>query len=161
MAAAGEVKKSRLFSALGNMLRHDALRPVVRVFTALHVELYRLTGGKAQVAKYPTMLLTTKGRRTGKRRTIPVIYLQDGSCFIIAAAYAGSDRNPTWWLNLRDAGEAEIQVMRTKTRVRAELATPQERAAFWPRLVAMYPYFVDYQARTQREIPVVVLRPIG
>src|SRR5512139_2381752 len=141
MAAAGEVKKSRLFSAAGDLLRHKSMRPVVRMFTALHVELYRLTGGKAQAPKYPTMLLTTRGRRTGKLRTIPVIYIQDGSCYVIAAAYAGSDRNPTWWLNLQEAKEAEIQVMRTKIRVRAEVATPQERAAFWPRLVAMYPYF--------------------
>ncbi|MFN8467658.1 MAG: nitroreductase/quinone reductase family protein [Caldilineaceae bacterium] len=161
MMAAGEVRKSRLFSAAGNVLRHKSMRPVVRVFTALHVELYRLTGGKAQVAKYPTMLLTTRGRKTGKLRTIPVIYIEDGTCYVIAAAYAGSDRNPTWWLNLRETKEAEIQVMRTKRRVRAEVATPQARAALWPRLVAMYPYFVDYQQRTQREIPVVVLRPIN
>ena len=159
--AAGEVKKSKLFSGLSDMLRHTSMRPVVRLFTALHVELYRLTGGKAQVAKYPTMLLTTKGRKTGKLRTIPLIYIQDGDCYVIAAAYAGSDRNPTWWLNLRDAKEAEIQVMQRKIRVRAEVATPQARATLWPRLVAMYPYFVDYQERTQREIPVVVLRPAG
>ena len=159
MAAAGEVKKSRLFSALGNMLRHDAMRPAVRVFSALHVELYRLTGGKAQVAKYPTMLLTTKGRRTGKRRTIPVIYLQDGSCFIIAAAYAGSDTNPTWWLNLQASGEAVIQIKRQTIPVRAQLATDAEKAALWPQLVAMYPYFTGYQERTQRPIPVIFLTP--
>ena len=157
--ATGEVKKSRLFSELSDVLRHESMRPVVRIFTALHVELYRLTGGKAQVAKYPTMLLTTRGRKSGKLRTIPLIYIQDGDCYVIAAAYAGSDQNPTWWLNLREAKEAEIEVMRTKIRVRAEVATPHQRAALWPRLVAMYPYFIDYQARTQREIPVVVLRP--
>ena len=119
------VKKSRLFSGLSDVLRHRSMRPVVRVFTALHVDLYRLTGGKAQMAKYPTMLLTTKGRKTGKLRTIPLIYIQDGDCYVIAAAYAGSDQNPTWWLNLREAKEAEIQVMRTKVRVRAEAATAQ------------------------------------
>lgn len=159
--AAGEVQKSRLFSALGEVLRRRSMRPVVRVFTALHVALYRWTGGKAQVPKYPTLLLTTRGRKTGKLRTIPLIYIQDGDCYVIAAAYAGSDQNPTWWLNLREAQEAEIQVMRKQLRVRAEEATAQARDALWPRLVAMYPYFVDYQARTQREIPVVVLRPAG
>ncbi len=158
---AGDVQKSRLFSALSDLLRHRSMRPVVRVFTALHVELYRLTGGKAQVAKYPTMLLTTRGRKTGKLRTVPLIYIQDGDSFVIAAAYAGSDQHPTWWLNLRAAKEAEIQVMRKKIRVRAEPATPQERTGLWPQLVAMYPYFVDYQERTLREIPVVVLRPSG
>ena len=153
--------RAALISLPARVLSRPFMRPVVRAFTDLHVRLYRLTGGKAQVPQFPTLLLTTRGRKTGKARTIPLVYVMDGDRFIIAAAYAGSDRNPTWWLNLRDAGEAEIQVMRAKTRVRAELATPQERAAFWPRLVAMYPYFVDYQARTEREIPVVVLRPTG
>jgi deazaflavin-dependent oxidoreductase (nitroreductase family) len=117
---AGQVKKSRLFSALSDVLRRPSMRHVVRFFTDAHVQLYRATGGKAQVAEYPT-----------------------------------------WWLNLREAKEAEIQVMRTKLRVHAEVATPEERATFWPELVAMYRYFVDYQQRTQREIPVIVLRPVG
>jgi deazaflavin-dependent oxidoreductase (nitroreductase family) len=155
------VGKSRLFSALSNLLRRPSMRPVVKFFTDVHVGLYRATGGRAQVAKYPTMLLTTRGRKTGRLRTIPLVYVTDGDAYVIAAAYSGSDKNPTWWLNLRDVKEAEIQVMRAKLRVRAELATPEERAAFWPKLVAMYPYFVDYQQRTQREIPVAVLRPTG
>lgn len=135
------------------------MRPVVRLFTQLHVVLYRLTGGKAQIAKYPTMLLTVKGRKTGKLRTIPLIYIPDGDRFIIAAAFSGSDQHPTWWLNLRDSKEALVQVMRSQTRVRAKVATPDERAHFWTRLVAMYPYFTEYQERTQREIPVVILEP--
>ena len=157
---AGEVKKSRLFSALSDVLRRPSMRHVVRFFTDVHVQMYCVTGGKAQIAKYPTMLLTTKGRKTGKLRTIPLVYVTDGDCFVVAAAYAGSDKNPAWWLNLREAKEGEIQVMRTKLRVRAEVTTPEERATFWPKLVAMYPYFVDYQQRTQREIPVIILRPV-
>lgn len=152
-------KKLRPFSVLSNILRHKPMRPVVRLFTQLHVVLYRLTGGKAQIAKYPTMLLTVKGRKTGKLRTIPLIYIPDGDRFIIAAAFSGSDQHPTWWLNLRDSKEALVQVMRSQTRVRAKVATPDERAHFWTRLVAMYPYFTEYQERTQREIPVVILEP--
>lgn len=153
-------EKSKLFSALSNLLRHKPLRPVVRLFTQLHVVLYRLTNGKAQIAKYPTLLLTVRGRKTGKLRTIPLIYIPDGKRFIIAAAYAGSDQNPTWWLNLQQSGEALVQIMSRKVRVRAVLATPSERHAFWPRLVAMYPYFTEYQERTERQIPVVILEPI-
>ncbi len=137
------------------------MRPVVRVFTDLHVLLYRLTGGKAQIAKYPTMLLTTKGRKTGNLRTIPLVYVADGDCFIIAAAYAGSEQNPTWWLNLQHSKEADVQVRRHKVRVRYELAPPEERENFWQRLVAMYPYFTEYQGRTQRQIPVIILKPVG
>jgi deazaflavin-dependent oxidoreductase (nitroreductase family) len=133
---------------------------VVRLGTDLHVLLYRLTGGKAQIAKYPTMLLTTSGRKTGKLRTVPLIYIRDGDRFIIAAAYAGSAKNPTWWLNLQHRNEALVQVMRTTVHVRAELASAAERTRHWRELVAMYPYFTEYQERTQREIPVIVLTPV-
>ena len=136
------------------------MRPVVRVFTDLHVFLYRLTGGKAQVSRFPTMLLTVRGRRTGKQRTIPLVYVMDGDCFVIAAAYAGSERNPTWWLNLQQNPEAEVQVMRHKVQVRAELASVETRDELWQRLAAMYPYFLEYQERTQRKIPIAVLRPV-
>lgn len=152
---------SRLFSTLARVLSRAALRPAVRVFTDLHVFLYRLTGGKAQVAKYPTMLLTTIGRKTGKLRSIPLIYVVDGERFIIAAAYAGSAKNPTWWLNLQHNNEALVQVMRSVVRVQASLADPEERARYWQELVAMYPYFTEYQGRTQREIPIIVLTPVA
>ena len=153
-------EKSKLFSALSNILRHRPMRPVVRLFTQLHVVLYRLTNGKAQIAKYPTLLLTVRGRKTGKPRTIPLIYILDGKRFIIAAAYSGSDQNPAWWLNLQQSGEALVQMMGLKVRVRAVQATPSERQSFWPRLVAMYPYFTEYQERTERQIPVVIHEPI-
>lgn len=136
------------------------MRPVTRLLTDAHVFLYRITGGKAQIAKYPTMLLTTRGRKTGKLRTIPLVYVTDGDRIIIAAAYAGSDRNPTWWLNLQQSKEAVIQVMRTQISVQAEVAVPQEREMLWRKLVAMYPYFTDYQERTTRQIPIVVLKPV-
>jgi F420H(2)-dependent quinone reductase len=151
---------SRLFSLASRVLRHKSMRPVVRAFTDLHVLLYQLTKGKAHVAKYPTLLLTVRGRKTGKLRTIPLIYVPDEARFIIAAAYSGSDRHPTWWLNLQHSREALVQVMETKVRVRAEVAPPHEREKLWQRLVAMYPYFTEYQARTRREIPVVILHPI-
>ncbi len=151
--------KSGLFPVLARILSRKSMRPIVRVGTDLHVLVYRLTGGKAQIAKYPTMLLTTRGRKTGKFRTIPLVYVTDGDRFIIAAAYAGSDQNPTWWLNLQQSKEAVVQVMRRKVRVQYELAVPEEREDFWRRLVAMYPYFAEYQERTQRKIPVIILKP--
>jgi deazaflavin-dependent oxidoreductase (nitroreductase family) len=156
-----EGKKSRIFNNLSALLRHKSMRPIVRAGSAAHVQLYRWTGGKAQIAKYPTMLLTVRGRKTGKLRTTPLIYIPDGDAYVIAAAYSGSDQDPIWWRNLRAAGEAEVQVMRTKTRVRVELATPAQRAEYWPRLVAMYPYFTDYQQRTARQIPIAILRPLA
>jgi deazaflavin-dependent oxidoreductase (nitroreductase family) len=126
----------------------------------MHVTAYRWTGGRAQVSKYPTMLLTTKGRKTGKWRTVPVVYVKDGDDYIIAAAYSGSDKNPTWWLNLQHNKEALVEERSSKVPVRAELAPAEMRERYWNALVAMYPYFTGYQSRTQRQIPIVVLKPV-
>ena len=154
-------EKSAFLSVIPKVLQRKEMRGVTRFFTATHVLLYRLSGGLTQLPKYPTLLLTTKGRKTGKLYTIPLVYVVDGEHYIIAAGYAASSRNPAWLLNLQHAKEAVIQVRRQKISVRAELAGTQERDALWPRLVAMYPNFVDYQQRTTKEIPVVVLEPVG
>jgi len=151
---------SKTFTYLSKLLNRKSMRPLTRLFTNTHVFLYKLTGGKAQIAKYPTMLLTVKGRKTGKLRTIPLIYIRDADRFVIAAAYAGSEQNPTWWLNLLSSGEGLVQVMRDTVRVRAQVAPPEARAELWQHLSAMYPYFTDYQTRTSREIPIVILSPI-
>ena len=113
---------SRLFSAAGRVLSHPSMRPVTRTFSDLHAALYRITGGAAQNPNYPTMLLTVIGRKTGKPRTVPLIYLEDGERLVIAAAYAGSEVNPTWWLNLRDNPEAVAQLRNQTIRVHAALA---------------------------------------
>ena len=118
---------SKTFTYLSKLLSRKSMRPLTRLFTNTHVFLYKLTGGKAQIAKYPTMLLTVKGRKTGKLRTIPLIYIRDADRFVIAAAYAGSEQNPTWWLNLQSSGEGLIQVMRDTVRVRAQVAPPEAR----------------------------------
>lgn len=156
----GAKMPSKTFTVLSKLLSRQSMRPVTRFFTKAHVFLYKLTGGKAQIPGYPTMLLTVKGRKTGKLRTIPLIYIKDADRFVIAAAYAGSEHNPTWWLNLQSSGEGLVQVMRDTVRVSAQVAPPEARADLWQRLSAMYPYFTDYQTRTSREIPIVILSPI-
>lgn len=81
---------ARLFNAASNLLRRPSMRPVTRTVSTLHAAAYRATGGRAQNRKYPTMLLTVVGRKGGKLRTVPLIYLRDGERFVIAAAYSGS-----------------------------------------------------------------------
>lgn len=147
------------FARLARIMSTKGMRPVTRFFTNAHVALYRWTGGWAQAPQYPTLLLTVRGRKTGKPRTIPLVYVMDGERFVIAAAYAGSDQNPVWWLNLQASGEGVVQVRRRTVQVRAQVASPEEKAVLWPKLVAMYPYFTEYQGRTQRQIPVVILTP--
>ena len=151
--------RSRLFSLAGGLLSRPSMRPVTRLFSGLHVALYRLTGGAAQNPRYPTMLLTVTGRKSGQPRTVPLIYLEDGDRLVIAAAYAGSDTDPAWWLNLREHPEAVARLRDRTLTVKATLADPGERPQLWRRLVEMYPYFTEYQQRTDREIPVVVLTP--
>ena len=118
-----------LWSSLSEIARRKEVRPVVRVFTNLHVFLYRRSGGKAQAPGYPTLLLTTLGRKTGKPRTIPLVYAAEGDRFIVAAACSGSDQNPARWLNLQHNKDAVVQVMRKKVKVRAELTRPHGRGA--------------------------------
>ncbi|MDV3135977.1 nitroreductase/quinone reductase family protein [Mycobacterium sp. 29Ha] len=135
----------------------------------MHALAYRATAGRAQNAKYPTMLLTVTGRKSGKPRTVPVIYIKDGDRFVIAAAYSGSDTDPAWWLNLRANPRAEVQVMGSTmqveateaSQVEATEASSDDRPELWRRLVQMYPYFADYERRTTRQIPVIVLNPVG
>lgn len=126
----------------------------------MHALAYRATAGKAQNAKYPTMLLTVTGRKTGKPRTVPVIYISDNDRFVIAAAYSGSDTDPAWWHNLRANPRGEVQVMGSTIEVVAAEASADARPELWRRLVQMYPYFADYEKRTSRVIPVVILTPV-
>ena len=117
---------------------HPSMQPVTRAFSNLHAALYRLTGGAAQSRKYPTMLLTVTGRKSGQPRTDPLIYINDGNRFVITAASLVQFRvNPTWWLNFRDHPDAVVQVNNKTVPVRAKLAPADKRRDLWRRLVAI------------------------
>jgi deazaflavin-dependent oxidoreductase (nitroreductase family) len=122
------------------------------------VALYRRSGGRAQTPGFPTLLLTVTGRRTGRPRSVALVYVEDGQDLVVAAAYAGADRDPAWWDNLRDDPSAVVEIGRRRLVVRAEVAGGDEREGLWQRLVAMYPPFAEYERRTTRRIPVVRLR---
>jgi deazaflavin-dependent oxidoreductase (nitroreductase family) len=134
---------------------------VVKAFSGLHNALYRATGGKigSRFRGVPTALLTTTGRKSGKARTHPVLYLEDGDRKVLVASYGGDDRNPTWFLNLTANPEVTLQIGPTTHRMKAEVAGPEERARLWPKLVEMYSDYGNYQKKTDREIPVVILTP--
>ena len=105
------------------------------------------------------LLLTTVGRRTGQRRTQPLLYVPDRGRFIVVGSNAGDDRPPAWWLNLEAQPAADVQVDRERHRVRARRAQGEELAALWAELDRSYSYYADYRRRTAREIPIVVLEP--
>jgi deazaflavin-dependent oxidoreductase (nitroreductase family) len=121
--------------------------------------LYRASGGKlgGSLRGAPILLLTTTGRSTGKRRTVPLLYLQDGDDLVVVASYGGLPEHPSWYRNLEASPDVEVEIGREREGRRARTATPEERARLWPKVVDMYPSYESYQRKTTREIPLVVL----
>lgn len=104
-----------------------------------------------------TLLLTTTGRRSGKERTTPLIYQTEGDAYVIVASLGGSDNNPLWYENLKADPEVKVQVKGDKFTARARTATPDEKPALWRKMAAVWPEYDEYQKKTTRDIPVVVL----
>ena len=135
---------------------------VMRPMSDLNTWIYRVSGGRLGarwLRGSPVMLLTTTGRKSGKPRTKPVLYLRDGENVVVVASKAGMSHHPLWYLNLEANPNVEIEIGTQKRSMRARRATEDEKSALWPRLVEMYRDFADYQARTERNIPVVILSP--
>jgi deazaflavin-dependent oxidoreductase (nitroreductase family) len=133
-----------------------------RVAGKLHTRLYRLTGGWVgfRAGRLTHLLLTTTGRVTGQRRTVPLTYMADGETYVLVASNGGADRHPAWWLNLERRPQARVEVGGATFEVVAARAAPEERARLWPMLKAYNPFYAAYEGLTAREIPVVILRPI-
>jgi len=129
-------------------------------FGNTHRAIYRLTHGRlgANLAGRPMLLLTTTGRRSGEPRTTPLSYLRDGDDCIVVASNNGSDRHPAWWLNLEAHPEARITVGREAWSVEAIVADRDAYTRLWPRLLDYNPQYAGYKAKTERVIPVVILR---
>ncbi|HEY5100159.1 MAG TPA: nitroreductase family deazaflavin-dependent oxidoreductase [Gaiellaceae bacterium] len=134
---------------------------MLKVFSRLHVFLYRASGGRigGRFKAAPVLLLTTTGRKTGKRRTTPLLYAEDAGRYVIVASVGGAPKHPAWYLNLRGNADATIRVGSRELKVHADTASPDERARLWTLMTRMYPGYDAYQAKTSREIPVVTLTP--
>jgi deazaflavin-dependent oxidoreductase (nitroreductase family) len=109
----------------------------------------------------PVLELTTTGRKSGQRRSVMLTSpVQQGDAIVIVASRGGDDRHPAWFLNLRDNPDVEVAFAgKPKQSMRARIATPEERAALWPQVTARYRGYGNYQTRTDREIPLVLLEP--
>ncbi len=105
----------------------------------------------------PTLLLTTLGRKSGERRATPLLYQPTGSGFVVVASRGGSDHHPAWYLNLLADPGCEIQVGKFSYTAQARVLTSEERGPYWEWMVRFWPDYANYQARTEREIPVVIL----
>ncbi|HEX5224845.1 MAG TPA: nitroreductase family deazaflavin-dependent oxidoreductase [Solirubrobacteraceae bacterium] len=129
------------------------------LFGPEHVRVYRETGGEHGYRWRGTtiLLLTTRGRRTGEPRTMPLIHRVDGDRWVVVASKGGSDHDPAWFQNLQAEPDAEIEVRDERIPVRASVAEGEERARLWDLMAEVWPDYNAYQKRTDRQIPVVVL----
>jgi len=109
---------------------------------------------------YPTLLLTTRGRKSGKLRRTALIYGRDGENYLVVASKGGASMHPLWYLNLVENPEVDLQIGADKFAARARTATPEEKPRLWQIMTKIYPQYEAYQARTKRDIPVVILEPI-
>jgi deazaflavin-dependent oxidoreductase (nitroreductase family) len=121
--------------------------------------VYRETGGERGYEWRGTtiLLLTTRGRRSGEPRTTPLIHRTDGDDWVVVASKGGAPENPSWYENLLAEPDAEIQVQAEVIPVHASTADAAQRARLWPLMAEVWPAYDEYQARTDREIPIVVL----
>lgn len=126
-----------------------------------HVRAYQETGGEVGYLwnGVPTLLLTVTGRRTGKQSTSALIYAHDGDDYLVVASKGGAPAHPLWYVNLLADPRAELQVKDQKFSVVARTATAEEKPRLWKVVTDAWPNYDAYQARTDRDIPVVVLTP--
>jgi len=136
----------------------DALDSAIP-WVAEHTRRYVETGGEDGHLwrGVPTLVLTTRGRRTGQSRRNALIYGQDADRYVIVASRGGDPHHPHWYRNLVDEPAVGVQVGRDKFEARARTASPEEKERLWPLMTSIWPAYAEYQARTARAIPVVIL----
>lgn len=149
-------------------LESAATRRIMKYAGRAHVWVYRRTKGRvggtwrvgAALRKpAPVLLLDHVGNKSGRTYTTPLLYLLDGPNVVVVASTGGMAKDPQWYRNLLGHPDTQVQIGRAVRLVRARTASPEERAALWPRLVEMYADYDSYQSWTDREIPVVICEP--
>ena len=134
-------------------------RPELPDWIADHVKKYLETNGTdGHIWRgVPTLLLTTTGRRSGESLLLPLIYGQDGANYLVVASKGGAPVHPGWYQNLVANPEVEVQVGAEKFKAHARTATAAEKPALWEKMAAIWPAYNEYQQRTPRAIPIVIL----
>ena len=130
-----------------------------RDWVAEHTQRYVETNGEEGHLwrGAPTLILTVKGRRSGQWRRTALIYGQDGDRYLLVASRGGADEHPQWYLNLDADSEVQVQVLGDKFAARARTASPDEKLQLWPTMAAVWPAYDEYQAKTSRDIPLIIL----
>jgi deazaflavin-dependent oxidoreductase (nitroreductase family) len=141
------------------MTREEAVFDSPRGWVARHIRRYVESDGKSgqRWSGVDTLLLTTRGRRSGKLRRTALIYGRDGDRFLVVASNGGAKRHPLWYLNLAENPEVGVQVGPDRFTARALSASPQEKPRLWRLMASIWPEYDRYQAKAERDIPVVVI----
>ena len=131
-------------------------------WVAEHTRRYVATGGAdgGEWQGAPCLVLTTRGRRTGRLRRNALIYSRDGDDYVVVAFKEGADQHPLWYTNLIESPLVTVQVGPDVFTAHAATVTPDEKARLWPVVTGVWPAYAEYQAKTARDIPVVRLRPV-
>src|SRR4051794_8336512 len=135
---------------------------MARGANVLHKTILKATGGRVGDKGFgmPVVILTTTGRKSGKKRsTMLTSPVHDDNRVVLVASYGGDDRNPAWFLNLRDNPDVELEMKGSKRPMKAHVASADEKSDLWPQVVSAYKGYAQYQTKTDREIPLVVLEP--
>jgi deazaflavin-dependent oxidoreductase (nitroreductase family) len=151
------MRTDRVFSWITRTLPEGG----VRASGKLQARLYRWSAGRlgGKFSGKPVLLLTTTGRRSGRRRSTVVLYIADSDKIVVIGSNAGNERPPAWALNLLANPDAEVQVRGDRQQMRARVAEGDERAQLWSRMNDHYTGFDNYRARTDRDIKIFVLAP--
>ena len=139
-------------------------RGVVKWMSRANTAVYRWTRGRwgaRFLGGEKVLLLTTRGRKTGKPRTAPLLYLENGGDLVVVASKGGWPEHPLWYENLVADPNVEVQVGARGEPRRARTATEEEHTGLWPRMCELYPSYQDYQDVTDRRIPIVILEPVS
>lgn len=131
-----------------------------KLLSPLNSLVYRLSRGRlmGKMSGLPVLLLVTTGRKSGKRRTAPLLYVEDGDAFVVIASFGGQPEHPAWYLNLEADPSATVELGDEKIAVRAETVHGEERDRLWKQMTEGYASYDAYKLKTTREIPVVALR---
>src|SRR5207302_5129848 len=135
---------------------------VLKLMNALHRGVLKASGGRLgwEGSGMPVLELTTTGRKSGQPRSVMLTSpFQEGSTIVVVASRGGDDHHPAWFLNLRDNPDVEVKTKEGTRKMRARVASPEERARMWPLVTADHKNYAGYQTKTEREIPLVLLEP--
>lgn len=127
-----------------------------------HVILYTASGGRIDPSNDQAgfLKLTSVGRKSGQQRTVMLMYIRDGDSYVVTASNGGKPQHPGWFFNVQSNPEVTIQLKGQQKKAVAEVAGPEKRNELWARLVEIAPMFASYPKRANREIPMVILRPV-